>query len=214
MNRIQCLLFRAGLVSPFARLKAHHERSLYRLTQKRGPQNACWVKKRPFGGRAKSPFPSRSREGSYPTVVAGRACRLPRFTHCDFGLCTLVCHLVFLLCHVSKCHLHGLETCMLYILTYNGYMLHMIHETMNMNYVTWTKLICKMNIDRMYMKMTSKYMTYLYKYYVPGTATITITMQCTNTLPRSNVKQRTSTNPWTRMKMPILTSNVLFMKML
>ena len=113
--------------------------------------------------------------------MAGRACRLPRFTHCDFGLCTLVCHLVFLLCHVSKCHLHGLETCMLYILTYNGYMLHMIHETMNMNYVTWTKLICKMNIDRMYMKMTSKYMTYLYKYYVPGTATITITMQCTNT---------------------------------
>jgi len=105
---------------------------------------------------------------------------------------------------------------MLYILTYNGYMLHMIHETMNMNYVTWTKLICKMNIDRMYMKMTSKYMTYLYKYYVPGTATITITMQCTNTLPRSNVKvqQRTSTNHWTTMKMPILTSNVLFMKML
>lgn len=46
------------------------------------------------------------------------------------------------------------------------------------------------------MKMTSEYMTYLYKYYVPGTATITITMQCTNTLPRSNVKvqQRTSTN--------------------
>ena len=71
-------------------------------------------------------------------------------------------------------------------------MLHMIHETMNMNYVTWTKLICKMNIDRMYMKMTSKYMTYLYKYYVPGTATITITMQCTNTLPRSNEKLPTA----------------------
>jgi hypothetical protein len=97
-------------------------------------------------------------------------------------------------------------------------MLHMIHETVNMNYVNMdkVKLICKMNIDRMYMKMTSEYMTFLYKYYVPGTATVTITMQCTNTLPRSNVKvqQRTSTNHWTTMKMPILTSIVLFMKML
>lgn len=58
--------------------------------------------------------------------------------------------------------------------------------------------------------MTSKYMTYLYKYYVPGTTTVpvTITMQCTNTLPRSNEKlqQRTSTNDWTTMTMPILTS--------
>ena len=58
-----------GWSARFARLKAHHERSLYRLTQKRVPQNACWVKKGPNGGRAKSPFPSRSREGSYPTEM-------------------------------------------------------------------------------------------------------------------------------------------------
>jgi len=75
---------------------------------------------------------------------------------------------------------------------YNGYMLHMIHETMNMNYVYMdkVKLICRMNIDKMYMKLTFKYMTYLYKYFEPSSVTITatITMQCTNTIPRSHIK--------------------------
>jgi len=56
--------------------------------------------------------------------------------------------------------------------------------------------MCKMNIDRMYMKLTFEYMTYLYKYYVPGTVTITatVTMQCTNTIPRSNVKVQQATS--------------------
>ena len=93
-----------------------------------------------------------------------------------------------------------LDMYVVHINIYNGYMLHMIHESMHMNYVYMdkVKLICRMNIDRMYMKLTFQYMTYLYKYFVPGSVTITatITMQCTNTIPRSHVKvkQRTSWN--------------------
>jgi len=84
----------------------------------------------------------------------------------------------------------------------------------------WTKCssssyICKMNIEKMYMKLTLKHMTYIYiytQYLVPGTVTITatITMQCTNTLTHNNVKvqQRTSKNipQQINMTMLILTS--------
>jgi len=98
-----------------------------------GPAKCLLGQEKAIGGRAKSPFPSRSREGSYPTVVAGRAWRLPRDTHCDFSLYTLVCHLEpFLVCHVPKRHLHGLETSMLYISRYTlSYMLQKILDTMN-----------------------------------------------------------------------------------
>ena len=37
---------------------------------------------------------------------------------------------------------------------------------MNYVYMDKVKLICKMNIDGMYMKLTFEYMTYLYKYYM------------------------------------------------
>ena len=109
--------------------------------------------------------------------------------------------------------------CVVHIIIYNGYMLHMIH-TMNYVYMDKVKLICKMNIDRMYMKLTFGYMTYLNKYYVPGTTTITatITMQCTNTIPlkckssTADLMIHSSTNHRTTMTMSLLTtiSNVLF----
>ena len=41
---------------------------------------------------------------------------------------------------ISGIKMSSLWTCMLYILTYNGYMLHMIHETKNMNYVNMDKV--------------------------------------------------------------------------
>jgi len=135
MNSIQCLLCKTGLVSPFARLKAHHERSLFRMTQKR-PGNCLLGQEKAMGGRAKSPFPSRSREGSYPTVVAGRAWCLPRFTHCDFGLYTLVCHLVF--SYIMYQNVIFLDTKEMYI-NIHGYMLYIIQETMKMNYVNMDK---------------------------------------------------------------------------
>ena len=83
MRSIQCLLFWAGRYSPIC-----------------APESTPWkVPFRDGGGRAKSPVPRLwlSREGSYPTVVAGRAC--PASHTVTSASAPLQCHTFTFLVH-------------------------------------------------------------------------------------------------------------------
>ena len=161
-----------GCSARFARLKTHHERSLFRLAPRRG------ARKMPLGSRkghwrpCEVAIPEQIPGGELPNSSGWASLapaprhtlwlqplhpRLPSWTFSCMS-CTktsspwtrdkYVVHIkIYIKLHVTKDPWY--------------------HEQLNM-YV-WTKCssssyICKMNIEKMYMKLTLKHMTYIYVY--------------------------------------------------
>lgn len=219
-----------GCSARFARLKTHHERSLFRLAPRRG------ARKMPLGSRkghwrpCEVAIPEQIPGGELPNSSGWASLapaprhtlwlqplhpRLPSWTFSCMS-CTktsspwtrdkYVVHIkIYIKLHVTKDPWY--------------------HEQLNM-YV-WTKCssssyICKMNIEKMYMKLTLKHMTYIYIYSVLGTRhrhhhrhhhhavhQHHTPLKCKSST--ADLMIHSSTNHWTTMTMPLLTtiSNVL-----